>query len=439
LNTIWKALVEEGGKGVKKEDFQRLKVQIGVARERVKDAERKKRREEREAEIEEIKENLKKKIEAVDKSCNEVEEVVKQVEEDSKTLHSQIKDLNSVEMVKRADEIEEKTKEAKTQAEEMKGKITAVREDVDEDVLVWLNTQVRPVEGKTARFLPRLEKISQAAQRLRESAKWKEREELVTFEKRAVAMIKYHQKKKDLSNEDVFSELSKKADHITKANFLKFFEKCEKEPTDESDEKKKAPPALSVEDLTRLFTYLDDEAQGRVSKEKMLSLIRVIFKVVKDTVLSDGVDIKESQTLRRLETGEALEALGFEEKNEEADVTRVKVKALKDDKEGWVTICGNQGTIFLREGGKLYKVVKETILTESFELSDDSAKDNARKLTDTTRKLRPGEVVEVRVWMKKEEKSGLMRMRCKAKTDGAIGWATVVGNQGTVFLESLAA
>merc|ERR1711933_554725 len=102
---------------------------------------------------------------------------------------------------------------------------------------------------------------------------------------------------------------------------------------------------------------------------------------------------------------------------------------------GWLPVAGNQGTVFLVEANNQFRVVKETILTESFELDGGGSKDATRKLKDTTRKLREGEVVEVREWARKEEKSGLMRMKCKAKSDGSIGWVTTVGNQGTVFLE----
>eukprot|EP00439_Symbiodinium_sp_Y106_P075353 s236_g14.t3 len=52
------------------------------------------------------------------------------------------------------------------------------------------------------------------------------------------------------------------------------------------------------------------------------------------------------------------------------------------------------------------------------------------------RRLKLGEIVEARSWMKKHEESGLTRIRCRATSDGAVGWATVVGNQGTVFLEA---
>jgi len=116
---------------------------------------------------------------------------------------------------------------------------------------------------------------------------------------------------------------------------------------------------------------------------------------------------------------------------EATEVQRVRVIALRDGKEGWVTTEGNKGTPFLQDGGGVYKVVKETILTAEFALGDSK---NTKELA---RKLKPGEMVEARVWPKKDEETGLMRMRCRVKSAGGpAGWATVVGNTGAVFLEA---
>jgi len=89
---------------------------------------------------------------------------------------------------------------------------------------------------------------------------------------------------------------------------------------------------------------------------------------------------------------------------------------LKDDAAGWVTPVGNQGTVFMEEmnEGVTMKVVKETILTSSFSLSGDGAKEEKKK-KDVTRKLKEGELVEVRQWMMKEETSGLMRTKVKTR------------------------
>ncbi|CAJ1337100.1 unnamed protein product [Effrenium voratum] len=74
---IMTLLVPAGAKGVKKDDFQRVKVQVGIAREQKIDLERKKKREQRELEIEEMKEKMKGSIEEMTSKVGEVEELSK--------------------------------------------------------------------------------------------------------------------------------------------------------------------------------------------------------------------------------------------------------------------------------------------------------------------------------------------------------------------------
>merc|ERR1712176_1360338 len=107
-----------------------------------------------------------------------------------------------------------------------------------------------------------------------------------------------------------------------------------------------------------------------------------------DTVITSGFNIKESKALRRLELGEVVEILDGPIKEETAGVMRFHAKAMKDDIDGWITLAGNQGTVFLEEGGNLFKVVKETITTDSFGLDGGDTKESNRKLKDTTRKLK---------------------------------------------------
>merc|ERR1740138_1379188 len=106
------------------------------------------------------------------------------------------------------------------------------------------------------------------------------------------------------------------------------------------------------------------------------------MKVVKETVMTDAMDIKQSKTVRRLDLAEVCEVVEGPIPDENMDIMRLHVKTLKDDLDGWVTPVGNQGTVFLEEGGMLMKVVKETIMTPKLSLSgsDDT--------TSQTRKLR---------------------------------------------------
>lgn len=287
--------------------------------------------------------------------------------------------------------------------------------------------------------------------RFREDAKRKESQELAAIEKRAVAAMKFYQGANKLSNDAMFALVDgdDKDEKISEAEWLAFFKKCDTAPSAEGEKEgdadgeqatkgeaaKEEEGLPSETDLSRLFAFLDEEKQGFLSKEKFITLIRVFMKLVKDTVITSGISIKESKTLRRLEVGEVVEILEGPVKEDKVEVMRVHAKVMKDNIEGWITLRGNQGSTFLEEGGNIFKVVKETILTDEFELEGGQAKDAARKLKDTTRKLKEGEIVEVREWAKKEEKSGLMRMKCKVKSDGQVGWVTTVGNQGTVYVE----
>merc|ERR1711865_567733 len=109
-----------------------------------------------------------------------------------------------------------------------------------------------------------------------------------------------------------------------------------------------------------------------------------------------GLDIK-SKPMRRLVEGEVIEALTGPTKtgSDDAEISRIKVKAMSDDTEGWVTPVGNQGTIFLEDGGNVYKVVKDTILTGTFVIGGESKQKD--------RKLKVGDLCEVREWARKEE------------------------------------
>merc|ERR1711865_1366241 len=169
-----------------------------------------------------------------------------------------------------------------------------------------------------------------------------------------------------------------------------------------------------------------------ISKETFLRFVRCFMKVVKETVVTEALEIK-SKTLRRLELGDVVTVLEGPVSEGTVDVSRARVLVMKDDLEAWVTVSGNQGTPFLVEGGGQFRVIKETVLTDSFDPA--ATQEETRKLKQTTQKLKVGELVDVYEWPRKEEPSGLIRMKCRTHKPVQVGWATTMGNQGTVFLE----
>merc|ERR1719271_472980 len=180
-------------------------------------------------------------------------------------------------------------------------------------------------------------------------------------------MIWHHQGAKKLTRDDVYKLFDpKKKDKVEETAFVKFYKTCELKAEEER---------MSEEDAQRLFNYLDADDEGRLTKEQFLNLIRRFMKCVKASVLTDDVSTK-SKPMRRLQEGEVLEALTGPQPAEE-DIPRVKVKAMSDDTEGWVTPVGNRGTVFVEDGGNTFKVIKQTILTGSFDMNADS-KDKAK-------------------------------------------------------------
>jgi len=187
----------------------------------------------------------------------------------------------------------------------------------------------------------------------------------------------------------------------------------------------KGLPDMTFEDgeAEKIFRHIAGEEE-EISKEKFLEHIRLYYKCVKSTVLSEDVSIR-SKTIRRLEVGEVLEALEGPAKEEGANVNRVRCLCVQDEATGWATIAGNQGTAFLEPGGNIYSCVKETVLTDGLSVQDSK----------TIRRIGKGELIEVLEFTKKSDSLDIKRVKGKAKLDGAIGWITVCGNQGTCYLE----
>jgi len=207
-------------------------------------------------------------------------------------------------------------------------------------------------------------------------------------------------------------------------------------------------------------------------------------------------DITEGKALRKLSVGEALEIVEGPQEDSVRSLTRVKARSKTDGKEGWVTVRGNQGTCYAEETDKHYICIRETSLQKSFctdspplrtlekgevievnegpktETKEGNKRVKVRKLPDgtegwftltsknmqpwsaqyecdastaltaeynlkdskTLRKLDAGERLEALAPPTLEKSAGMMRVRVRTVKDSLVGFSTVRGNQGTVFL-----
>lgn len=141
--------------------------------------------------------------------------------------------------------------------------------------------------------------------------------------------------------------------------------------------------------------------------------------------------------LKLAEEAKSAEDL-FGELSEKGGLSRDKfvelVRGLKectitDEQAGALFDCIGGGKAiskerFLEFTRLFYKCVKGTVLSEDLSIK-----------TKTIRRLEVGDVLEAIEGPSKEGTAGVMRVKCKAASDHALGWVTIAGNQGTSFLE----
>jgi len=467
VDSIFKAL--GAGTGVKKELFYRVKAAVGIQREKQLDNRRREARLEKERQRDAAKAKLQARVDEAVKKVGETEEKVNTVEEASVSLTGNSKaELSSTEMLKEACVVEDSIKITRDQVAEIKKISAALCEDVAEDMQAWLKEEEKKLDFRSSRLETRLAKASAQVSKFQDEARKKDTEELLIIEEMALKVIKYEQQVNEFSNEDMFGKIcsgeaikesqfvafltSKPVPHHSKFNkgskFSKDPKRCKPGVNGQAktengkaaveEDKIEDGPAITAADAKRLFAAWDEEEEGSLNKDVFIGCIQIFARVIADTMMSAEIVINKAnpRTIRRLEAGEALDVLQGPFEDAATKCMRVQVKALKDNKVGWATMLSNAGTALLEEGGGIFCVKTETILTAKFDLEDDGSKISKRRAQDVDRKLKVGELVKVRVWPAKEDKSGLMRMKCRCQADGAVGWVTTIGNQGTVFLES---
>jgi len=160
------------------------------------------------------------------------------------------------------------------------------------------------------------------------------------------------------------------------------------------------------------------DSKGTVSAQ----VSNKIYKCIEPIAMTQEPEFARCTMVRRIDAGEALEALADEEIHPSEGTTRRKFRACLDGKEGWVTMSGNKGKVFVKVTTNHYVCLKETPLHTG--LGAESA---------VTRVLLPGEAfaaVEDPREVAGGEKLSLYRVR--AIIDGARGWVSSSMNEDKV-------
>lgn len=424
LDRIFRALVPEGETGVVAEDLQRLRVQVGVGREIARDVKRRAETERRREELEKQQEELRVELDESDASIVDAEARVEKFITEMREVISNGENMSHAEMAPENERAEAKVAEFEAEAASVGEKVAALATDV-EALQTFLSPEKRKLKLRVGRLEVKVRHALAVRGSLSKRVIEKSRAEVTAFHATAVIALRRHLDASGLAADALFTAVCGGKEGEAAASqddvlaFLKGLWESDKQ---------------FVEGAAARW-FGEHFAEDGLSLEDLSRLTRVCYKVVKPTVMTDGWGVSGSAVVRRLDVDELLELLEGPKKDEEAGILRMQGRAAKDGKTGFVTVQGNAGTNYLEVGGDRFQVVKETILTDSIDLSLGS--ESVRKLKGSERKLKEGEVLEAIEFARKDEASGLMRMKVKTQSDGVMGWATVVGNQGTAFLQVL--
>merc|ERR1712151_977893 len=128
--------------------------------------------------------------------------------------------------------------------------------------------------------------------------------------------------------------------------------------------------------------------------------------------LTDGEDIKASKVVRKLAEGEWFEASGPLVEDAASGVWRLPGKALKDDKQGWLTTKGNAGTVYAEQMTKYYSVNKEVQLEKRFQTAGAEA----------IRKMEVDETFQLLEGPRDEKATPEVKAKVRCVRDGKVGW-----------------
>jgi len=398
------ALLAEAKKGVPKAKFHDLKVAVGVMREEEASKDRIKKAQERKKFIEDKKAAYTADVGKVAESIEEVDKEVKKAEEKAVPLKAEeITKLSAADLSQALTSAQEQLTATKDEIESVRKQI----KDLDQDLLVelasFVRLECRKLEVKLDLFAPRLAQVNLAYEKGKSHLVRQEQRELEMLRSEAAKAVKAFATEKKLSQDDLIKAMDKDGDgSVSKGDFTAFLEGCD---------------GLKLEgsQVDKLYALLDESNTGAIPQDTLLCFIRVYYRVIQDTVITTEQSIKGSKTVRRLEVDEIVEALEGPVEEEDVKIKRIRASALRDSSEGWITVMGNNDTVFLEEHPPLFRLVAAAPLTKEIEATSEAIK-----------ALPIGEPVEVLDWDKKDE-AGHSRLRVRTRGGAGGGEERVTG------------
>lgn len=335
------------------EKFVPLRQKVAIAKSEADDRTRREAEEEqkrqaevRRQEVQAIIDDATSKIEAGEAKLKEAEESLRAVAKDA--------DASSASM----EEGIAKAEEAEKEAQEMLKALSDQLQEVDNlcadlpELKRLVRRDVSWLQDQQKRTEAHLEKLAGLVKNTQNALAEKAKEHVQQLRAQALAAVRAAMNAQGKQADAIFEEING-GNALSFDSFVKFLKGLES-----LDE------VLAAEgEAERLFADVAGSKDSQIEKEAFLELIRMYYKCVKGTVLSEDISIK-AKTIRRLVEAEVLEVLEGPSKEDGANVQRVRCLAVSDGATGWATIAGNQGTPFLVQGGNILCCVQAVDITE---------------------------------------------------------------------------
>jgi len=272
----------------------------------------------------------------------------------------------------------------------------------------------RKLEVLLDAFAMRLNTVTTLAVKAKASVARLEQSELRKLRQDTSQAIKARTSSAKWSEDELFAAVDADKDGaISKADLTAFLKECQ-------------GFEFAEENFAKVFGSFDlEDGKESIKKEQFLRFVRVYYRVIKETVLTTERAIKGSKLIRRLAVDELISLLEGPLRDDALDVARIRGTAVKDGSVGWVTVTGNGGAVFAEEGQALHEVVRATDLSSCLSVAS----------AGIVRALSVGEVLDILEFDQKDEDAKVVRMKVKAKEDGASGWVTKASAEGLPYLK----
>jgi len=284
---------------------------------------------------------------AVPNADASVKEAEKQAE-----LFGKYKKMGVSEMMNFADEVSKAIDEAKESIESARQEICPIDENVNEDLKKQLHAlvaeQVKKPEIRLCQMDRRVARMTNLLTSFRAEAQKKRDAEHGQVRQAMLRVFRFNLETKGITAEELWGTWDGADSGVAaKGEILAFFELADTMVKAAGGDGESEAVELPPEELSALLDSYGSEET--ITRAEFMKMVAAEMEVIKEAAITGGLSMTKSKALRKLKKGEVLTVLEGPLQEPAAKVMRVRVRSKTDGTEGWVTVAGNAGSVFLKE------------------------------------------------------------------------------------------